>query len=575
MKFNPSFLQLFDSIEEANYFHTSVDNANPSRSWLKFVPKEVYNQYIILQDEYSSILEFREIVKAQLVDLEGNVIFDNLGYGYKKYIEQNVLLLSFKILQDYKDQCLCIKLTFNPGFSEEVGISNQLFSNLFTCSELNRERTALVTYWHLSNHYGIPYKPNLVISTTNKANVNQLDSVQQFAIRNQIRLPLYFLRWKTEQDSSESTYATNTPVNINVSRVKRREIKNWRVVANDWINQRLAIVSDSDFVYINTQREITRPYQYEEVDNGGDFSLSILESQPKYGDNFVDNYGLVNHKPTIISITYPNGPCCNPDGTPLIEPDITNEITVANTCQFQGIHKRITVVGQPNSTIKYRMSASVIQGTSKQVQIWNTDTNNVHNFNNTSQNFVGYFYIGPTGQVDLNIRCCLEDCTPGVNIAFTGKFELYKMDGSTLSGEICNISASKTCPLPIAPKWNILSQTGTGFKNVRVEGQANSVANFMVRILSEISSFRYFPKNNITLEGFLNADDVDAEDTWEFSIPVGPSGFSNDFDIQVEAGNFMGLVPPEASIYASLTLRNANGGLSNEVVGIFDINKRQ
>lgn len=557
MKFNPSFLQLFDSIEDANYFHTSADNANPSRSWLKLAPKEVYNQYIVLQDDYSSFFEFREIVKAQLVDLEGVVILDNLGFGYKKYIDQNVLLLSFKILQDYKDQCLCIRLTLAQGGNPD-GRSNVIFSNFFTCSEYNRSRTSLVTYWHLENHYGIPYH-------TDSKNAG---------IKNQIRLPLYFLRWKTEQDSSESTYATNTPVNINVSRVKRREIKNWRVVANDWINQRLAIVSDSDFVYINTQREITRPYQYEEVDNGGDFSLSILESQPKYGDNYVDTYGLVNHKPTIISITYPNGACCNPDGTPLIEPEITNEITVTDTCQFQGTHKKITVVGQPNSTIKYRMSASVIQGTAKQVQIWNDDTNNVHNFNSTSQNFIGYFFLGDTGEVDLNIRCCLEDCTPGVNIAFTGKLELYKMDGSTLSGETCTISAQKVCPLPIAPKWQINTQTGTDFKNVSVTGQENSVANFVVRILSQVSSTHYWPPNHITLEGFLDEEGVQEDDTWEFSIAIGGSGVSSDFDISVDAGSYLGLTPPEASIYVSLTLRDINGGLSNEIIGISDINKR-
>lgn len=570
MRFNPSFIQLFDSIEDANDFNTSVDNANPSRSWLKFVPKEVYNQYILLDEEFREILEFQEITRAELVDLDGKVLNNNLGFGYKKYLEQNILLFSFKIMQDYKDECLSIRLVLSAGLTIESR-SLPLFSNIFTCSEYNRERTALVTYWHLENHYEIPYKP--VVSLTNK--VANVDLVQaQVAIRNQIRLPLYFHNWKTEQDSSESTYATNTPVNLNVFRVKRREIKNWRVIANDWINQRLAIVSDSDFVYIDTQREITRPYEYEEVDNGGDFSISILESQPKYGDNFVDLYGLVNHKPTIISITYPNGPCCNPDGTPMIDPEIINQVTVDSDCQFQGIQKRITIVGQPNSTLKYRMSASVIQGTAKQIQVFNAGTNNTHNFINTNQNFIGYFFVGPSGQVDLNIRCCLEDCTPGTDIAVTSVFELYENDGVTLSGQTAVISAQKVCPVPIAPQWVINSQSGTDIKNVRVTGQPNATANFVVQILSEVSSPRYLPKNNINIQGFLDEDDVETDDNWEFSIPINGAGTSASFNIQVSAGSYMGLSPLESSIYVSLTLRDINGGLSNQVIGISDINRR-
>lgn len=570
MRFNPSFFQLKTSIDEANNFGTSIDNANPSRSWLKFVPKEVYNQYILLDEEFREILEFQEITRAELVDLDGNVINNNLGFGYKKYLEQNVLLFSFKIMQDYKNQCLCIRLVLSAGLTIESR-SQPLFSNLFTCSEYNRERTALVTYWHLENHYGIPYHP--VMSVANKsANVDLVQA--QVAIRNQIRLPLYFHNWKTEQDSTESTYETNTPTNINVSRVTRREIKVWNVIGSDWINKRLAIVSDSDFVYINGQREITRPYEYEEVSNGSDFSISNLESQPIYGDEFIDLYGLVNHKPVITAINFPNGNCCNPDGTPIIEPEIINEVTLADTCQFQGIRKRITVQGQPNSTIKYRLSCSELQGTAKQIFVTGNQTNNSHTFVNTAQNFVGYFYIGSSGQAQIIIRCCLEICTPGNPISINANLQLYKMDGLTLSEDVCNINASKTCPLPIAPQWVINSQSGTNIKNVRITGQPNSTANFVVRILSEVSSSRYFPKNNINIQGFLNEDDVEADDTWEFSIPINGAGTSASFNAQVEAGSWLGLSPQESNIYASLTLRDVNGGLSNQVIGISDINQR-
>lgn len=580
MRFNPSFIQLFSSLEEANDFSVSPDNANPFRTWLRFCPKEVYNQYIALDYGYSNILEFREIIKAELVDIEGAVINPNLGFGYRKYLEQNVLLISFKILQDYGDQCLAIKLTFNGGFSNETGFSqtanNIIYSNIFTCSEYNRERTSLVTYKHLENHYEIPYNASLVLQQqkTSTNALAELAKQEQQRLYNQIRLPLYFHNWKTEQDSSEATYATNTPVNINVSRVKRRSIKKWRVVANDWINERLAIVSDSDYVYINTQREITRPYEYEEVDNGGDFSLSFLESQPKYGDNYVDNNGYVNHKPEIINITFPNGPCCNPSEDPLIEPEIINEQTLASGCAFQGVLKRITVQGQPGAIIKYRLTAQVIQGTAKQVRVYNANFDNNHTFSNTSQVFVGYFGLDNTGQAIVNLKCCLEECTPGVPVRIDSTFELYQMDGTTLSGEICEVDASKTCPLPAAPVWQILSQTGTQFKNVRISGEPNTQVGFQVRVLSELSSSHYFPKNMLRVEGYLNQDDVSEDDTWNFTANLNSSGLSQDFDIECNAGNYMGLGTLESYIYVSFTLRNYDGTLSTQVVGIHDIHRR-
>lgn len=559
MRFNPSFIQLFSTIEKANDFHTSADNANPSRSWLMFCPDEVYNQYILLDDALAATLEFREILKAELVDLEGNVVNNNLGFGYKKIIDKNVLLLSFKILQDYKDRCLCIRLTFNQSFSTstEGATYSRLYSNLFTCSEYNRERTSIVTYWHLENHYEIPYK------------IVELSTLENSTpIRNQIRLPLYFLRWKTEQDSSENTYATNTPTNINVSRIKRREIKVWQVKGSDWINQRLAIVSDSDYVYIDSQREITRPFVYEEVDNGGGFSLSLLESQPKYGDSFIDLYGLVNHRPVILSIHFPNGSCCDPDGEPLIEPEITAESTQTDDCPFDGIHKQITITGQPNSTLKYRLTASVLQGTAKQIKVFGTDVDNTHNFTNVNQVFIGYVYIDETGELELNIRCCLEDCTPGNPISIEAKLELYQTDGVTLSGEICEIEAVKACPLPEVPVWEIVTATGTNNKTVKIIGTPNA----LVSVRAEILSADPPSTNRIEMNpGILNQTNVSAGSFWDVQILINPSGESDIYEIEVFTGSIFTI--GTRTIYANFRLFDYDGNLTNNVVGLSHINQ--
>lgn len=566
MKFNPSFLQLFQSIEDANNFHASIDNANPSRSWLKFVPNEVYNQYIILQDEFKTLLELNEIVKAELVDLNGNVVNSNLGHGYKKY-EENNLLFSFKILEDYKDQCLCIKLTFTRDPNSPIQSRGQfLYSNLFTCCEVNRERTALVSYWHTENHYGIQYaEPS--DSSHNRAQNNQ-DVNLLPRIRNQIRLPLYFLKWKTEQDSSESTYSSITPTNINVSRVKRREIKNWRVIANDWVNQRLAIVSDSDFVYIDSQREITRPYEYEEVDNGGDFSISILESQPKYGDNFIDNFGLVNHKPVILSINFPNGTCCNPDGTPIAEPEIVSESILTDACQFQGISKRAVVEGQPDGAVKYRLTVNSMQGTSKLIRVNTPNGNAQYIFNSTAQTFVGYFLINPSGTVNVDVRCCFEECTPGTPISIDATLELYENDGVTLSGETCNISASKACPLPIAPVWELISSDGSAIKTARIKGEPNGTAKVNALVtLCDPFGLPIPPPNQIILSPYFNRQAVILNDSFDADIPLNSSGYSEELRLEVFSGFTMPGVTVE--IVGLYTIYNNNGGLSNQSLAVF------
>lgn len=567
MRFNPSFIQLKRTIEEANDFNSSIDNANPHRSWLMLCPNEVYNQYILLDEDLAPLLEQSNLLKVELWSAQKGLLNNNIGFGYRK-LQNNCLFFSFKILGDYDTDCLYMKLKFNGLLlygRNEAELYTYLYTNLFTCSELNKDYSSIVTYKHRENHYEIPYREIPVF-------VNQ-DGTESKHFSNQIRLPIYYLKKKTEQDSTENTYAANTPTNINVGRVNRRQIKIWQTIASDYINERLAIVSDTDFVYINGQREVTRPYEFEEVSNGSDFSLSNLESQPVFGDNYIDEYGLVNHIPVIISVDFPDGNCCDPNGT-MKEPEIISESTQSDTCEFQGVHKKFNVSGHPNTTVKYRLTMASMSGASKLIEIYNGDTYNSHMFNNTSNVFVGFFFLNNFGNAEMNIKCCLEDCVPGAEIGVNATLELYNYDGFTLNGETCNISKSKICGMPETPKWQINSETGTDFKNVSVTGAANSIANFEVKILSQISSTHYWPPNNITLEGFLNKDGVVTGETWEFSIPIGSSGVSNDFDISVDAGSYLGLMPPEANIFVSLTLRDVNGDLSTETIGISDIHKR-
>lgn len=571
MRFNPAFIQLAGSIEEANDFRTSVDNANPFRSWLKLCPNEVYNQYIILKDDLKPILEFRNIVGLELWTLDGRMLTNNVGFGFKKYIDQNVLLLSFKLVEDYGNECLYLKIKLNPSFQIDLDASvDSLVSNIFSCSEDNRERTSIFTYKHGSEHYDIPYNTSGL--STQQSTMRS--AAPQLNLFNQIRLPVFFKNWKTEQDSSEMHYDVDTPSNINISRVKRRFIKNWETWASDFINNRLAIISDSDKVYINGQREITRPYKYEETDGGSDFSISYLETQPLLGDKYMDINGLVNHKPVILNISYPNGSCCDPSDDPIIEPTIISQTTLSDTCQFQGIRKQITINGQPGAIIKFRLTASQLQGLTKQIQITGSNLNATFNFNSTSQAFVGFFSLNSSGEAVLTLKCCFEDCTPGNPISLNANFELYKMDGTTLSGQIANLTGSKACPLPATPKWRINSQNGTDVKNVSITGTPSTNATFVVRVLSAVTGGHYFPFNSVITGSLLNASDVRTDDQWEFTVPIASNGESAAFNISAEAGSYMGLMPPEASIYISLTLKNYNGTLSNEVVGIFDINQR-
>lgn len=547
MRFNPAFIKFGVTLDEANDLHTSIENANPTRTWLNLCPGEVYNQYIILDERFAPSFFQGGIDRVYLHQVGKGIVNTNVGFGFRLYQDKQVVLISFKILEDYKEACLSLVFTFKSG-----GISAYapLYSNLFTCAESNREKTSIVTYRHQENHYEIPYH-----STGRQA----------APIWNQIRLPLYFLKKKTEQDSKENLYSTNTPVNIQISRVQRKNLKKWQVIANDWINERLGMVSDTDFVYINTQREIIRPYEFEEVTNGSDFSMSFLETQPVFGDNFIDEYGLVNHRPVITGVTF-DDPCCDPDGTPLIEPKIESQIVQTDTCEFTGIHKLLTIQGQPNSTVKYRLSANALQGTAKTVKVYNQDVNNVHVFDSVDDIFVNFFYLDNNGEAQLRIKCCLEDCTPGQPIEIDADFTLYKMDGVTLSNETANIQASKTCVLPPSANWIIISSVGTNQKIVKITGTPNTTVQLQALILNALPPvFNRIQMNT----GILDEINVAENDNWMLNIPIGPTGESVQYEIKVTTGHQYSV--GTATIYASFRIYDYSGNPSNNVVGIHHI----
>jgi len=287
----------------------------------------------------------------------------------------------------------------------------------------------------------------------------------------------------------------------------------------------------------------------------------------------LDEFGLVNHRPVITAINFPNGNCCTPDGEPAIEPVIASQTIQADTCDYGGIHKLITISGEPDSTIKYRLTASQVIGTSKEIKVYNTDVNNSYIFDYTPDVYIGYFYTDSEGSATLNIKCCLEDCTPGQDIAINADLELYKMDGVTLSGQICNIQKSKSCPMPQSPVWVIISETGTQIKRVKISGDPNATAIVRIRVLSSVDS-GLPPLNYIKVEGVPDGyqfTDVDTGEFWDIPINIDSTGESEEYDVSVSAGK-RGFLPIPAQIYVTFTLLDLNGDLSDEIFGLSDIN---
>lgn len=172
---------------------------------------------------------------------------------------ENFIFLDFLIADDFHSDCLRLSI-------------NGKKTNPFVCSKDDLEFTSLLTYWHRENIEGIPFI---------ESNYKPL----------QIRLPIYFKTSKTEEDSEE--YVTNFRLRENVrrSRVKRVFKSVWNVDANNWLNERIAIVSDCDFVYINSVRQISTPFVFNETDSASAFVISEWETQPRKDD--IISIGLI------------------------------------------------------------------------------------------------------------------------------------------------------------------------------------------------------------------------------------------------------------------------------------------
>lgn len=218
----------------------SVDAANTTYIALYLKPLETYTQYIFIGE--TKIADVKLFASGKEVP---NIAFETVitGSGY--------MILTFVITKDFKSQCLQIEV-------------NGSKTNPFNASYYDLEQTTLVTYWHSEDIYDFPFREN---------NFKPC----------QIRLPIYYNGSTTEESSEE--YVTNFRLeeNIGRSRVKRVFKTQWLVDGNDWLNKRLAKVSDLDYVYLDGVRHITDPFTYDIAGPDG-FVLSEWETQEREKD---------------------------------------------------------------------------------------------------------------------------------------------------------------------------------------------------------------------------------------------------------------------------------------------------
>ena len=540
MKFNPAFLNLAKSGAVADNMGFSAEGSESVKLNLKLVPKEVYNQYIVVPDNLMYLLN-SPISKIRIVTDEGDIVPELLGYGYKIYLDYNCIYLSFKIAKDYANQCLRLRIDFVNNTP-----ANKLFTNSFTCNYANKEKTTIITYRHLSNHYGIPYTAKIL--SNNKAKWNQ------------IRVPLYYLRLKTEQDSEESIYDVNKPSNIAVSRVQRRDLSVWRVIANDWINQRLAIVSDTDYIYFDGKRQVVRPYVWEEIVAGNNFSLSELESQIVYGDEFLDTIGMVHYVIVINDITHSG--CCTPSPT-RTEPKIVSSNDIAHGCATDGMAKKIVLTGLPNSTAKMRVELTAISGAVKTLRVGNVD----YTFSNVGQVHDIFYYFDGSGNAEIDVKCCFEECTPYAVISASFNIGFYNYDMTTLTGQNVTMSKTTNCAIPTTAKWDVISNTGTYQNTAKItDGIANGVAKVRVYVISSLGSPP--PISFVKFGALLDQNNVNTGDTWDVNVPLDGSGQSANYNLEVQNA---GTWTPFNSAFISVkyVILDSNGDESQEKIILY------
>ncbi|MXV39355.1 hypothetical protein GO491_11820 [Flavobacteriaceae bacterium Ap0902] len=235
-------------------YNYSPDVVEKDTIALYLKPYEVYRQVFKLNRAtliLGGVDQIDTTVKLIKNGTEANGLFYNSEL-IKNSKNELFIIVDFVLAKDFHSDCLKLRI-------------NSRETNPFICSNDDIEFTSLVTYWHSENIDGLPF-----VETEYKP--------------LQIRLPLYFKTTRTEEDSEEYVTSFRARENVRRSRVKRVFKSVWNVDANNWMNVRIAKMSDLDFVYINKVRQSSTPYVFNETDDAAAFVISEWETQPREND---------------------------------------------------------------------------------------------------------------------------------------------------------------------------------------------------------------------------------------------------------------------------------------------------
>ena len=518
-------------------FNTSVESENAKDFILALCPNEVYNQFIILPEQHKNLLNF-SINAITLVDSSGNFVA-NIPNGFKMFPQYDCLYLSFKIPTDYADKCLRLRIQFDT-----LQPNNTLFTNPFSVSAQNKERTVLVTYKHLDDYFGQPY------------------SKEKNTLWSQIRLPFWYVRPKTEQDSFENLIDTKTQSNIQISRVQRRFLDVYRVTAPNWMNVRISALSDVDFIYFDSFRQSVRPFVFEKNLGGSELSISELESQEIDADRFLDDTGLTHFVIVINSI---DSGCCDEAGTP-IEPVISYNDIIANQCSGDGFRNRITINGQPNSVGKLQLRVTAIQGQAKNLLRVGGGFTETYGFNSVGQILNIYYFLNQAGISIIEFESCFEDCTPYAVKELQIDLELFRHDMTMLNGQVTSFGNSAICPAPIPAQWLIVNDNNTNDKDVQVIG---ATPNDIVKVLIECINMSGVGYGQINFGAYYVDISVIQGTSSIVTMPTDNNGDSPVINFVIHRPPFpLGSIMPMLVVKA--TILNSDGTVSNEILTLID-----
>lgn len=513
---NSAFLQFSSVLMQdgfnADDFGYSIEAENSNELILKLVPGEVYNQFIFSNNIDVTQTTLRSV---ELCYYNGANTGEQIEYGAINFPSSGMLYLSFRIRKEF-DECLRLKLNFDNITGRGQSEPFSVYSNLFSLNKRNIDGTTLVTYRHTEILYGIPYTETETI------------------LWQQIRLPVWYARNKTEQDSEETVYDTGTPTNINVSRVQRRFLKVWRVIAPDWMNKRIGIVSDHDYIYFDGIRQISRPFVFDEISGGSTFSISEWETQPIDKDRFKDNDGIVSYPIVIRSIT---AGCCDESGTPT-DPRIVSVTQVANGCENDGWRYDIVLYGQPNTTAKFRLTAQAVEGQTKIAIRHGAGNSNTYSFVQDSDFVDDYYFFDDLGGATITIESCFEECNPGYDNGLVLDIDLFDFDMLNLIPERAQFGHYSFCPAgTYKADFDITSNLGDNQKAIKIiNGEPNGVCEVVVQVLK----LRGQPKSSAMVDfgSWLSETGFNELDSWTVQVPLDGSGESVGFVFQVTMPDF-------------------------------------